>query len=104
MKNQITEMKGKLISIGTAKRNMDCFILAIRKFMEMEELTPTLLRELIDRIEVSHIEGVGKNKVQRFTIKYKFIGIIEIPEAPKKRRNISLNTRQGVAVEYRNAI
>ena len=59
--------------------------------------------EAIDRIEVNHIERVGKNRTQRFTIRYKFIGTIEMPEAPK-RNNFKLDTRQGVAVEYQHAV
>ena len=79
--------------------NKDTFISAVRKFMEMDKLTAPLLKELIERIEVCHIEGVGKNRTQHFKIHYKFIGCIALPEVPKPRP-IKLNTRQGVAVEY----
>ena len=99
LKSKIADAKERLDSIGQIEKNKDNFISAVRKFMEMEELTAPLLKELIERIEVNHIEGVGKNQIQRFSIHYKFIGCIEVPMLPKCK-NIKLNTRKGVAVEY----
>ncbi len=67
------------------------------KFMQMETLTPALLNELIEKIEVYSIEGKGKNRTQRIIIHYRFFGVIE---NPVKDENIVLEARQGVAVEY----
>lgn len=99
LNEKITALREKLISIGAMKINKDHFIGAVRKFMEMQTLTPTLLRELIDHIDVHQINGTGKNRTQRIVIHYRFVGIVEIPANPRKDR-IKLNTRQGVAVEY----
>ena len=99
LKAKISDAQERLLSIDSIKQNKDNFISAVRKFMEMDKLTAPLLKELIERIEVCHIEGVGKNRTQHFKIHYKFIGCIALPEVPKPRP-IKLNTRQGVAVEY----
>ena len=99
LKAKISDAQERLLSIDSIKQNKDNFISAVRKFMEMDKLTAPLLKELIERIEVCHIEGVGKNRTQHFKIHYKFIGSIALPELPKQRP-IKLNTRQGVAVEY----
>jgi len=99
LKAKIVDAHERLLSIDSIKQNKDNFISAVRKFMEMDKLTAPLLKELIERIEVYHIEGVGKNRTQHFKIHYKFIGCIALPEVPKPRP-IKLNTRQGVAVEY----
>ena len=77
--------------------NADAFISGIRKFMEMQTLTAPLLRELIDHIDVYETEGTGKNRTQRITIHYKFVGVIEIPDDGD---NYTADTRKGVAVEY----
>jgi len=99
LKEKITALREKLVSIGAMKSNKDHFIGAVRKFMEMQTLTPTLIRKLIDRIDVHQIEGTDINRTQRIVIHYRFVGIVvEIP-APRKER-IKLDTRQGVAVEY----
>ena len=99
LKAKIADAHERLLSIDSIKKNNDNFISAVRKFMEMDKLTAPLLKELIERIEVCHIEGVGKNRTQHFKIHYKFIGCIALPEVPKPRP-VKLNTRQGVAVEY----
>lgn len=99
LKAKISDAQERLLSIDSIKQNKDNFIAAVRKFMEMDKLTAPLLKELIERIEVCHIEGVGKNRTQHFKIHYKFIGCIALPEVPKPRP-VKLNTRQGAAVEY----
>ena len=66
--------------------------------MEMQTLKPTMLHELIDKIEVHHITGTGKSRVQQIVIHYRFVGCIEIPDAPQGKH--TLDTRQGVSVTY----
>ena len=67
--------------------------------MQMNKLTAPLLRELIDHIDVYETEGTGKNKTQRIVIYYRFIGYLEIPEAPRNHHYVA-DVRQGVSVEY----
>ena len=68
--------------------------------MQIETLTPALLNELIEKIEVNSIEGKGKNKTQKIIIHYRFVGVFD---NPVKEENIILEARQGVAVEYLTA-
>ena len=65
----------------------------------MKELTPALLHELIERIDVYETEGTGKNRTQRIIIHYRFAGYIEISGGSRKR-NRKAQTRKGVAVKY----
>ena len=58
-----------------------------------------LLKELIDHIEVSEVEGKGKNRRQRIVIHYRFAGYIDLEENYVES-NFKQDTRQGVAVEY----
>ena len=67
--------------------------------MTMQTLTPIVLQELIDKIEVFPIEGTGKNRTQMLVIHYRFVGYVEIPEV-SRRQHIKADTRKGVAVEY----
>ncbi len=78
------------------------FIFAIRKFMSMEDLNAQILRELVDRIDVYHTEGTGKNRVQKVVIHYKFVGAVDIPRYIFEKF-YSLDTRQGVCVNYKVA-
>ena len=78
----------------------DQFLKAVRKFMEMKTLTPTILHELVERIDVYQTQGTGKNRTQRIVIHYNFIGILDMPEVEEYPDNVVLDSRQGVAVEY----
>ena len=99
LKKQMFDLKNKLERIDTAQNSSGSFIRAIRKFMTMQTLTPIVLQELIDKIEVFPIEGTGKNRMQMLVIHYRFVGYVEIPEV-SRRQHIKADTRKGVAVEY----
>ena len=100
LKVKIRQYQEELSEIENLRTSKEQFTLAVRKFMQMETLTPALLNELIEKIEVHSIEGKGKNKTQRIVIHYRFMGVIE---NPVKEENIVLEARQGVAVEYLTA-
>ena len=102
LKAKIAEYKERLRRLFENNRNKESFISAVRKFMEMKELTPALLHELIERIEVYETEGKGKNRTQRIMIYYRFVGYIEISGGDRKRTHTA-NTRKGVAVQYLTA-
>ncbi len=102
LKAKIAELRETLTSIGSMRQSKDQFICAVRKFMEMKTLTAPLLRELIDRIDVHEVEGIGQNRKQRLVIHYRFVGYMEIPDSVFSRK-YKADTRQGVAVEYISA-
>ncbi len=99
LKSKITALRKKLSESGKQQQQRESFILAVRRFMQMDYLTAPLLRELIDHIDVFETEGTGKNRTQRIVIYYRFVGYVEIPAAPR-HPHYKADTRQGVAVEY----
>ena len=99
LKKQMFDLKNKLDRLNTAQSSSGGFIRAIRKFMTMQTLTPFVLQELIDKIEVFPIEGTGKNRTQRLVIHYRFVGCIDLPSIVPKH-TYKLDSRQGVAIEY----
>ena len=99
LKSKITALRKKLSESGKQQQQRESFILAVRRFMQMDYLTAPLLRELIDHIDVFETEGPGKNRTQRIVIYYRFVGYVEIPAAPR-HPHYKADTRQGVAVEY----
>ena len=99
LKKQMFDLKNKLDRLNTAQNSSGNFIRAIRKFMTMQTLTPIVLQELIDKIEVFPIEGTGKNRTQRLVIHYRFVGCIDLPSIVPKH-TYKLDSRQGVAIEY----
>ncbi len=99
LKQDISALQGQLEEFSKTEVKKDRFLSAIRNFMEMKVLTPAILRELVERIEVYPIEGKGKNRTQRVLIFYKFIGLLEIPKTPETD-SYTLESRQGVAINY----
>ncbi len=101
LKKQIFDLREHLQKLDAMKTSKDTFIRAVRKFMEMQTLTPMILRELIEKIEVHQIQGTGKNRTQKIVIHYRFVGTIDLPDAHVRQHR--LDTRQGVAVSYQVA-
>ena len=68
LKQKIADCREQLDNIGTMRKSKENFVSAVRKFMELQALTPALLKELIERIDVHETEGTGKNRTQRIVI------------------------------------
>ena len=98
LKAKIADTRYKIEELKNNNSEYEKFISAIRRFMQMDNLTSPLLRELIDHIDIFETEGTGKSRTQRIVIYYRFIGYIELPNTTKQTH--IADTRKGVAVEY----
>lgn len=98
LKAKIADTRHQIEELKNTNSEYGKFISAIRRFMQMDNLTSPLLRELIDHIDVFETEGTGKSRTQRIVIYYRFIGYIELPNTAKQTH--IADTRKGVAVEY----
>lgn len=98
LKAKIADTRHKIEELKNTNSEYEKFISAIRRFMQMDNLTSPLLRELIDHIDIFETEGTGKSRTQRIVIYYRFIGYIELPNTAKQTH--IADTRKGVAVEY----
>lgn len=98
LKAKIADTRHKIDELKNTNSEYGKFISAIRRFMQMDNLTSPLLRELIDHIDIFETEGTGKSRTQRIVIYYRFIGYIELPNTTKQTH--IADTRKGVAVEY----
>lgn len=98
LKAKIADTRHKIEELKNTNSEYGKFISAIRRFIQMDNLTSPLLRELIDHIDIFETEGTGKSRTQRIVIYYRFIGYIELPNVTKQTH--IADTRKGVAVEY----
>ena len=98
LKAKIADTRHQIEELKNTNSEYGKFISAIRRFMQMDNLTSPLLRELIDHIDIFETEGTGKSRTQRIVIYYRFIGYIELPNVTKQTH--IADTRKGVAVEY----
>ena len=80
LKSKLEELASVIQAADDKSRNTDRFLRVARKYEDLRELTPTILRELIEKIVVFEREKVnGKKGRQKIQIYYNFIGSIDLP-------------------------
>ena len=98
---RIDELKKRYDEAASRVANTDTFLQAVRKYTRIRKLTPRVLTELIDHIDIHEPEMIAGSRKQRIVIYYNCIGAIDIPEeAAIPLPQISVNTRKGVTVTY----
>jgi hypothetical protein len=104
LEDGMKRLKAELEKSEGRKMTADMFIGTVRKYTRARKLTPRMLNELIEKIEVHQAERVGGEYVQKLTIHYNCAGVIEIPDmAALKGPEVRIVTRKGVAVNYAGA-
>ena len=81
LKERIAELQGELSKAQEASVNAEKFMNIVRSHTNFEELTPTLLREFIEKIVV-HECSYDENKTRRQDIEiyYSFVGKVDLPD------------------------
>ena len=98
---KIKTLRSEMDKLSSKAVTADMFISTVRKYTRAKTLTPRMLNELIDRIEVHQAEKIDGEWVQHLTIHYNCVGAIFIPEVfPLPVPEVSVNTRKGVVVNY----
>ena len=98
---KIKTLRSEIDKLSSKAATADMFISTVRKYTRTKALTPRMLNELIDRIEVHQAEKIDGEWVQHLTIHYNCVGAIFIPEVfPLPVPEVSVNTRKGVVVNY----
>lgn len=100
LKKKISALKAEIDAEERHKHSAATFLRTVKKYTDIQELTPLILNELVEKIVVHHAQGRGKNRTQQLDIHYNFIGILDTPQVACLPQSIMVDTRQGVAVEY----
>lgn len=85
LKSMAEVLRKELKQQEQQKTNAKAFVSAVKKYTDMQELDAAVLREFIDRIEVSHADK--KSKTREITIVYNFIGAFDFTRAIEEARN-----------------
>ena len=83
LKTKTARLRQQLVEADSAEQDQQRFLRAVRKFLEMDTLTAPLLSELVEKIIIHETEGTGRNRTQRIEICCRFVGYLDIPEAPQ---------------------
>ena len=98
---KIKALRAEIDKQSSQSMTTDLFISLVRKYTRARKLTPRMLNELIEKIEVFNAEKIDGVWEQRLRIHYNCVGVIEIPELiPLPAPEVSVNTRKGVVVNY----
>ena len=85
LKERAAVLQGELSRTLEATANAEKFMKVVRKYTSFEELTPTLLREFVEKIVIHESEALdgkrrGKLCRQEIEIYYSFVGKVELPD------------------------
>ena len=98
---KIKKLRSEIEKQSSRSMTTDMFIGLVRKYTRTRKLTPRMLNELIEKIEVFNAEKIDGVWEQRLRIHYNCVGTIEIPTVlPLPIPEVSVNTRKGVVVNY----
>lgn len=100
LKKKISALRAEIDKDKKSRMNAASFLRLVRKYTDIQELTPLVLNEMVEKIVVHHAQGTGKNRTQQLDIHYNFIGVLDMPEVASLPSSVTIDTRQGVAVEY----
>ena len=98
---KIKKLRSEIEKQSCHSMTTDMFIGLVRKYTRARKLTPRMLNELIEKIEVFNAEKIDGVWEQRLRIHYNCVGTIEIPTVlPLPIPEVSVNTRKGIVVNY----
>ena len=98
---KIKKLRSEIEKQSSQAMTTDMFISLVRKYTRARKLTPRMLNELVEKIEVYNAEKIDGVCEQRLRIHYNCVGEITIPKMlPLPIPDVTVNTRKGVFVNY----
>ena len=101
LSEKIKKLRSEIEKQSSRATATDMFVSIVRKYTRARKLTPRMLNELVEKIEVYNAEKIDGEWVQRLRIHYNCVGEMNIPNEPALPiPAVTVNTRKGVFVSY----
>ena len=101
LSEKIKKLRSEIEKQSSRATSTDMFVSIVRKYTRARKLTPRMLNELVEKIEVYNAEKIDGEWVQRLRIHYNCVGEMNIPNEPAlPTPAVTVNTRKGVFVSY----
>ena len=101
LSEKIKKLRSEIEKQSSRATSTDMFVSIVRKYTRARKLTPRMLNELVEIIEVYNAEKIDGEWVQRLRIHYNCVGEMNIPNEPALPiPAVTVNTRKGVFVSY----
>ena len=85
---KIKKLRSEIEKQSSRSMTTDMFIGLVRKYTRARKLTPRMLNELVEKIEVFNAEKIDGVWEQRLRIHYNCVGTIEIPTVLRSRQDL----------------
>ena len=79
LKQKIEQLKEKLNTTENKSENLNQFLINVKKYTEIKELSIEILNELIEKIVIHQYKKINKKYEQTIDIYYRGVGIISFP-------------------------
>ena len=104
LKERMKTLRTEIEKLASESVSTDMFLSIVRKYTRAKKLTPRMLNELVNHIEVHQAEKIDGEWVQKLTIHYNCVGALFIPDTEAlPTPEVAVNTRRGVYVTYEPA-
>ena len=101
LSEKIKKLRSEIEKQSSRATSTDMFVSIVRKYTRARKLTPRMLNELVEKIEVYNAEKIDGEWVQRLRIHYNCVGEMNIPNEPALPiPAVTVNTGKGVFVSY----
>ena len=101
LSEKIKKLRSEIEKQSSRATSTDMFVSIVRKYTRARKLTPRMLNELVEKIEVYNAEKIDGEWVQRLRIHDNCVGEMNIPNEPALPiPAVTVNTRKGVFVSY----
>ena len=101
LSEKIKKLRSEIEKQSSRATSTELFVSIVRKYTRARKLTPRMLNELVEKIEVYNAEKIDGEWVQRLRIHYNCVGEMNIPNEPALSiPAVTVNTRKGVFVSY----
>lgn len=77
---RVRELREQLADTEQNAANTDDFLAIVRKYTDIQELTPEIIREFVEKVYVYQPERVDGHKVKHIRIVWNCIGEFSLPE------------------------
>ena len=84
LNGKVSALKQELLRAKEQSDNTDKFIRIVRKYTEITELTPEIVREFVHKVVVHQAEKMDGKRTQKIELYFNYVGQILIPTQDKR--------------------
>ena len=84
LNGKVSVLKQELLRTKEQSDNTDKFIRIVRKYTEMPELTPEIVREFVHKVVVHQAKKMDGKRTQKIELYFNYVGQIPIPTQNKR--------------------